>query len=73
VISKPVYSAARSDVKSLGAMVKAGWSANFQPILIRRGITEKRCAQLLKEITIWSESEDSIVAFAECAVLGWKS
>jgi SAM-dependent methyltransferase len=69
---KPVYSAVLSDPRAVGAMVRAGWNGNFQPILIRHGITAERCDQLLEDISIWAESEDSIAAFAECAVVAWK-
>jgi SAM-dependent methyltransferase len=72
VVSKPGYSAALSDVQSIGATVRSGWTGNFRPILIRHGISAERCDQLIEEISIWAENEDSIVAFAECAVIGWK-
>jgi hypothetical protein len=72
VVSTPVYSAVLSDTRAVGAMVRAGWTGHFRPILIRHGITEERCDQLLEEIAIWAGSEDSIAAFAECAVIAYK-
>jgi hypothetical protein len=41
-------------------------------MLIRNGISAERCDQLLDEISIWVESQDSIVAVAECTAIGWK-
>ena len=70
--SKPCYSAVLSDSKAVAALVQAGWSDTFRQILIRHGINAQRCDQLLEEILIWAESEDSVAAFAECAVIGWK-
>ena len=71
-MSKPGYSSALSDVKALGAMARAGWSASFRPTLIRQGIPAERCDQLIEEISSWAASEDSTLAIAECAVIGWK-
>jgi SAM-dependent methyltransferase len=70
--SKPGYSAVLSDSRALGDMMRAGWSENFRPMLMRHGITRERCDQLIEEISIWAESEDSIAAVAQCAVTGWK-
>jgi ubiquinone/menaquinone biosynthesis C-methylase UbiE len=70
--SKPGYSAALSDSKALGAMMQAGWSANLRPMLIRHGISGEQCDQLIEEISMWSRSEDSIAAIAQCALIGWK-
>jgi SAM-dependent methyltransferase len=72
IVSKPGYSLLFSDTKAVGAVMRASWSGNFRPILIRHGISEDRCDQLIEEISTWAESEDSIGAFAECAVTGWK-
>jgi SAM-dependent methyltransferase len=72
VMSKPGYSAVLSDPKAIDALERASWSGTFGPSLLRHGISVERCDQLLAEISIWAESEDSLVAFAECAVLGWK-
>jgi SAM-dependent methyltransferase len=72
VVSKPVYSAVLSDTRAVGTLVRSGWSGHFRPMLIRHGITEERCHQLLEEIAMWAESEDSIAAFAECAVIASK-
>jgi SAM-dependent methyltransferase len=70
--SKPGYSAVLSDSKALGAMFKAGWNETFRPTLRRHGITSEQCDQLIEEISIWAESEDSIAAIAQCSVIGWK-
>lgn len=72
IVSKPGYSAALSDSKALGAMFLAGWSKNFRPMLMRHGITAERCDQLVEEISIWAQSEDSVAAIAQCAVTAWK-
>jgi hypothetical protein len=72
VLSKPGYSAALSDVKTVGAYARVGLTGTWRPMLIRQGISAERCDQLLEEISIWAESEDSIYAAAECAVIGWK-
>ena|SRR5215471_18530407 len=68
--SAPGYSAALSDARALGAAFQA--SGNFRPLLIRHGITAEKCDQLIEEVAIWSESEDSVAAIAQCAVTGWK-
>jgi SAM-dependent methyltransferase len=72
VVAKPGYSAAHSEVQSVAAALCGLLSGSSRSIAIRRGITEQRCKQLIDEISIWAESEDSISAFAECAVIGWK-
>jgi SAM-dependent methyltransferase len=72
VVSQPCYSAALSDVKSFSTTLRAGWSGNWRPILLRQGITEEQCDQLIEDASIWADSEDSIIAAAECAVIGWK-
>jgi SAM-dependent methyltransferase len=72
LVSKPGTSTVLSDSKAMGAMMRAGWSESFQPILVRHGISAERCDQLIEEIAIWAESEDSIAAVAQCAVIGWK-
>jgi SAM-dependent methyltransferase len=72
VVSKPGYSAALSDVKSVGATARELLTGSRRATLIGQGITAERCDQLLEEISVWAESEDSISAFAECAVIAWK-
>ena len=72
VVSKPGYSAAHSDVQSVGAALRGLLSKNLESLPSRHGITEEQCKQLIDEISIWAESEDSISAFAQCAVTGWK-
>jgi SAM-dependent methyltransferase len=72
VVSQPGYSAAHSDVQSMGATLRGLMSGNTRCIPIRRGLTAERCDQLIDEISIWAASEDSISAFAQCAVIGWK-
>jgi SAM-dependent methyltransferase len=72
IVSKPGYSAVLSDSKALGALFQAGWTENFQPMLMRNGYTAERCDQLIEEISIWAKSEDSVAAIAQCAVTGWK-
>jgi SAM-dependent methyltransferase len=70
--SKPGYSVVLSDPKALGALMRAGWSESFRPILVRHGITVEQCDHLIEEISIWAASEDSVAAIAQCAVTGWK-
>jgi SAM-dependent methyltransferase len=70
--SRPGYSAVLSDSRALGAMFLAGWSENFRPTLRRHGITSEQCDRLIEDISVWAESEDSIAAIAQCAVIGWK-
>ena len=72
VVGKPGYAAAFSDVRSVGGAICGLLSGGSRSVPIRRGITEERCDQLMHEISIWAESEDSISAFAEYAVIGWK-
>jgi SAM-dependent methyltransferase len=72
LVSKSGTSTVLSDSKAMGAMMRAGWSENFRPILMRHGITADQCDRLIEEISIWSESEDSVAAVAQCAVTGWK-
>jgi SAM-dependent methyltransferase len=72
IASKPGYSAALSDAGALGAALRASWSANLRPLLMRHGIAAARCDQLVEQISIWAESEDSVAAIAQCAVVGWK-
>jgi hypothetical protein len=72
VVSEPGYSAMFSDVKAVGRYARAGLTGDWRPMLIRHGISIERCDQLLEEISIWAESEDSVYAAAQCAVIGWK-
>jgi SAM-dependent methyltransferase len=72
VVSTPGYSAAHSDLQSMGAALRGLLTGSSRSVAIRQGITAERCDQLIDEISIWAESEDSISAFAECAVIGWK-
>jgi hypothetical protein len=70
--SKPGYSATLSNTRAFGATIQGSWNENFRPMLIRNGISRERCDQLLAEISTWVESQDSIIAVVECAVVGWK-
>jgi SAM-dependent methyltransferase len=70
--SRPGTSAALSNTKALGAMMRAGWEDNLRPMLMRHGISAERCDQLFEEISIWTESEDSVASIAQCRVIGWK-
>lgn len=72
VVSKPGYSTAHSDVQSMGAALRGLMSGRSQSIPIGHGMTQKQCEQLIDEISIWADSEDSVSAFAQCAVIGWK-
>jgi ubiquinone/menaquinone biosynthesis C-methylase UbiE len=72
VASEPGYSAAMSDAKRVGAMMRASYAGNYRPMLMRQGLSVERCDELLDEISIWAESEDSIIALAQCSVIGWK-
>ena len=72
IVSTPAYSPALSDSKALGATLRASWSENLRPMLMRHGITAEQCDQLIDEISIWAESEDSVAAIAQCTVTGWK-
>jgi SAM-dependent methyltransferase len=70
--SRPGYSAALSNTRAFGAAIRGGWRENFRPMLMQNGISTERCDQLLDEISVWVASEDSPIAVAECAVIGWK-
>jgi SAM-dependent methyltransferase len=72
LVSKPGTSRVLSDSKAMGAMMRAGWSQSFGPILMRHGITAEQCDRLIEEISIWADSEDSVAAVAQCTVTGWK-
>jgi hypothetical protein len=48
------------------------WRRGRPQTIGNSGISAERCDQLLEEISIWTESEDSVYAAAQCAVIGWK-
>jgi hypothetical protein len=45
----------------------------FVARVVRRGwITAEQSAELARATLVWSESDESVVAFGECIAIGWK-
>jgi SAM-dependent methyltransferase len=69
----PSYSAGLSNVKATGtAMLSTLRLPEFRATALQCGISADRFERLADEISTWADSEDSIAAFAECTVVGWK-
>ena len=69
----PSYSTGLSNVKATGtAMLSTLGLPDFRASALQCGISAERFERLAKEISSWADSEDSIAAFAECTVVGWK-
>jgi|SRR5579859_1332844 len=70
----PSYSPALSNVQAIAALVQK-WLTDPEYVarVVRRGwITAEQLAELPRAVQVWSESEESIVAVAECIAIGWK-
>jgi ubiquinone/menaquinone biosynthesis C-methylase UbiE len=69
----PSYSSSLAHAKTLGpGMISALAQADFRAAAVQAGVSPERFDSLADEINVWAASEDSIAAFAECTVLGWK-
>ena len=69
----PSYSAGLSNVNATGtAMLSTLALPEFRATALQCGVSAERFERLADEISSWAESQDSIAAFAECTVLGWK-
>jgi SAM-dependent methyltransferase len=73
VEATPSYSAGLSNVKATGtAILSTLGLPDFRATALQCGISAERFEWLSEEISSWTESPDSIAAFAECTVLGCK-
>jgi 2-polyprenyl-3-methyl-5-hydroxy-6-metoxy-1,4-benzoquinol methylase len=69
----PSYSAGLADVrKGAPEMISFLGRADFRAVAFQAGVPAERYDRLADEIAIWGGSADSIAAFAECTVIGWK-
>ena len=58
--------------KLLAAMLSTLGLPEFRATALQCGISAERFERLADEISSWTDNEDSIAAFAECTVVGWK-
>ncbi len=74
VETAPGYAPALSSPKAnLALMERFSHEPEMVERLIQMGIaTSEDLPRLLEEIRVWGESEESVVAFAECRAIGWK-
>ena len=71
--STPSYSAALSNVRATATTLLALLKQpEFRATALDGGLSAERLDRLGEDISSWAESEDSIAAFAECTVIGWK-
>jgi ubiquinone/menaquinone biosynthesis C-methylase UbiE len=69
----PSYSAGLSNVRATATTMLSMFDrADFRATALQSGISAERFNRLADEISTWAESEDSVAAFAECTVIGWK-
>jgi ubiquinone/menaquinone biosynthesis C-methylase UbiE len=69
----PSFSDALSNVREVSrAMRSMLGQADFRAAALQGGMSAERFDRLDGELSIWADSEDSIAAFAECTVIGWK-
>ena len=69
----PSYSVGLKDVTALGRVMLSGLGqADFRAAAVQAGVSAERFDRLADEIPMWTASEDSIAALAECTVIGWK-
>jgi len=68
------YSPALSNVQAIAAFAQQRLAdREFVARVVRRGwITAEQLADVARAVQVWSESEESIVALAECIAIGWK-
>jgi ubiquinone/menaquinone biosynthesis C-methylase UbiE len=69
----PCYSAALSNVRATAAtMLSLLEQSQFRATALECAISTERLDRLGEDIRCWADSQDSIAAFAECTVIGWK-
>ena len=71
--ARPSYSAALSNVRAGAPVMQAFLQRpEFRAAAFKCGTAAERLNRLSEDISTWAECEDSIAAFAECTLIGWK-